>query len=78
MLESVPTIGGALPPLLPIKTVQLACGGRGRAWVYEHINNGTFEVIHDGGRTFVVAESVIAYIEGRREAARAERTASTV
>ena len=70
MTGSVPSIGGAMPPLLPVKAVQLVCGGRGRGWVYEKINDGTFEVVHDGGRTFIVAESVAAYIERLRAAGR--------
>jgi hypothetical protein len=72
MTGSVQIVGGALPPLLPVKTVQIVCGGRGRGWVYEKINDGTFEVIHDGGRTFVIAESVLAYIQERRETERSQ------
>ena len=66
--KSVPVIGGALPPLLSVDTTRLACGGRGRGWVYERINAGDFETITDGSRRLIVTESVLHWIDLQRKA----------
>ena len=63
-------VGTALPPLMSVEATRVACGGRGRGWVYEQINSGDFETIVDGGRRLVVTESVLAWLERKRNQAR--------
>jgi len=57
----------SLPPLMSVDATKLACGGRGRRWVYERIAVGDFESFKDGSRTLIVSESVLAWIERKRQ-----------
>jgi len=71
-------IGTALPPLMSVEATRVACGGRGRGWVYERINGGDFETITDGGRRLIVTESILAWLERKRDEERARHAAEAL
>jgi hypothetical protein len=64
-------------PLLSVEATRAACGGRGRAWVYQRIAAGDFETITDGSRRLIVTESVLQWLEQKRGEARERRGAAS-
>ena len=55
-----------LTPLISVEETRRLLGGRGRGRVYELINDGSLESVVDGGRRFILAESLRTFIESLR------------
>ena len=50
-------------PLVSVDEARRLLGGRGRGRIYELLKEGSLESVTDGGRRFIVTDSIFAFIE---------------
>ena len=50
-------------PLVSVDEARRLLGGRGRGRIYELLKEGSLESVTDGGRRFILAESLYTFIE---------------
>jgi hypothetical protein len=51
------------PPLVSVDEARRLLGGRGRGRIYELLKQGSLESVLDGGRRFILTDSIFAFVE---------------
>ena len=50
-------------PLVSVDEARKLLGGRGRGRIYELLKQGSLESVMDGGRRFILTDSIFAFVE---------------
>ena len=58
-----------IAPLISVDEARRLLGGRGRGRIYELLKEGSLESVTDGGRRFILTDSLYAFIETLKTAA---------
>jgi len=56
-------------PLVSVDEARRLLGGRGRGRIYELLKEGSLESVMDGGRRFILTDSLYAFVESLRTTA---------
>jgi hypothetical protein len=54
---------GRYAPLVSVDEARRMLGGRGRGRIYELLKKGSLESVVDGGRRFILTDSIFAFVE---------------
>jgi hypothetical protein len=65
-------------PLVSVDEARRMLGGRGRGRIYELLKQGSLESVMDGGRRFILTESLYAFVESLKTTVVEERSTDRV
>jgi hypothetical protein len=65
-------------PLVSVDEARRMLGGRGRGRIYELLRQGSLESVMDGGRRFILTDSLYAFVESLRTTAAIDGSADRV
>ena len=52
-----------IAPLVSVDEARRLLGGRGRGRIYELLKQGSLESVMDGGRRFILTDSIFTFVE---------------
>jgi hypothetical protein len=55
-------MGTQFAPLISVNEARRLLGGRGRGRIYELLRQGALKSVTDGGRRFILTDSLYAYV----------------
>ena len=65
-------------PLISVNEARRLLGGRGRGRIYELLKQGSLESVMDGGRRFILTDSLYGFVESLKTTAAIDGSADRV